>query len=278
MTTRQLYKDNYLNIISDILKKDVTEFEPHFLKGVLTERMSVNEILSLYDYCLLLQKSKKEVHALESSLLVSYSEFFRNPMVANFIYQHLLPHLFSRKNKEVRIWSAACSAGQESYSLAILINDFIKISQRKVDFRIFATDIDVKQVANAGKGIYNQSSLNNVTTKQMKDWFIARDQYYEVKPELKKNISFSAFDLLSEIHLCPPESIFGDFDIIFCSNVLFYYSAEARIGILNKLHKVLNSNGFLITSETETDVVSDNFRKLYPFLPVFVKRENNITI
>jgi chemotaxis methyl-accepting protein methylase len=167
----------------------------------------------------------------------------------------------------------ACSCGQEAYSLAMILEDFIKLSRRDIKYRIFATDIEQRRINDSVRGVYSASSLNNVTQRQLNEWFNYNGQQYEIKPELKRNISFSVFDLLSEAHLSPPESIFGDFDIVVCSNVLFYYSTEARNLILKKISKVLKNNGLLIMGETETEIISENFGKLYNFLPIFVKQQ-----
>jgi chemotaxis methyl-accepting protein methylase len=273
MVMEKYENDVYLQQISNILKTDVTVFEHSFLINVLWERVQTNGLSTLTEYIEFLKKKPEEVVKVRNSFFVSYSEFFRNPLLYSFLSQYLLPQQAVNLTNEVRIWSVACSCGQEAYSLAMILEDFIKLSRRDIKYRIFATDIEQRRINDSVRGVYSASSLNNVTQRQLNEWFNYNGQQYEIKPELKRNISFSVFDLLSEAHLSPPESIFGDFDIVVCSNVLFYYSTEARNLILKKISKVLKNNGLLIMGETETEIISENFGKLYNFLPIFVKQQ-----
>ncbi len=106
--------------------------------------------------------------------------------------------------------------------------------------------------------------------KRVSKWFTKLGDSYLVNDELKENIEFSVFDLFNERYSCPPTSIFGDFDIIVCANLLFYYKPEYRKKIIKKTSNSLSKNGYLITGETERDILMQTgFREVYPQTAIF---------
>jgi chemotaxis methyl-accepting protein methylase len=112
-----------------------------------------------------------------------------------------------------------------------------------------------------------------LTLKRKNEWFTKKGDFYVVKNQLKENIDFSVFDLLNENSNCPPSSIFGDFDIIFCANLLFYFKREFRTSILEKLSSSLAKGGLLITGETEREIlIQHNYREVYPQSAIFSKK------
>lgn len=195
----------------------------------------------------------------------SYSEFFRNSLTFSVLERIVMPRIiFNEKRNSIRIWSAACAGGQEAYSLAILLEEF-KNGDKKVACRIFGTDKDEEQVRIAAQGRYSADQIGNITLKQFKKWFIREEDQFTVIPELKSNIEFSVFDLLSSQYSSPPESIFGGFDIVMCANLLFYYQADSQKTIIEKIKGAMAENGYLITGETERDIlINYGFKEVFP--------------
>lgn len=229
---------------------------------------------SVEEYCSLLEQNKNEAEGFLNSLNISYSEFFRNSLTFSVLERIILPALILKKKdtrrKEIRIWSAACAAGQESYSLAMLLEEFINSDSEKINYLIFATDQCESLVNDAWEGQYSADSLNNLNLKRVKQWCTKHGDTYSVKQELKKNIDFSVFDLFSEQLSCPPASIFGDFDMVFCANLLFYYKPEFREIILEKTTTCLANGGFIITGETERDIlIRHNYNEVFPQSAIF---------
>jgi chemotaxis protein methyltransferase CheR len=106
--------------------------------------------------------------------------------------------------------------------------------------------------------------------KRAERWFAKSGDYYAVAPDLKKNIDFSEFDLLDQNISSPPASIYGDFDLVVCSNILFYYNETCRKSILQKITNSLSEGGFLITGEAERDILmSNNFLEVFPQSAIF---------
>ena len=176
------------------------------------------------------------------------------------------------KSKEIRIWSSACAAGQETYSVAMLLHESLSNANEAINFRIFATDFSHEQIQLAQTGEYAEAALNNINLWRLNQWFVKQGNVYAISEVLKQNIDFSVFDLFDTNFSCPPASIFGNFDIVFCANLLFYYSPEFRASIIEKVNNSLADNGLLITSETEREMlIQAGFKEVYPQSAIFRK-------
>jgi chemotaxis methyl-accepting protein methylase len=238
--------------------------------------MSEAHCTSLEEYFSLLEQSENERLLFIDSLHISYSEFFRNPLTFTVLERIILPALVLKKRKskqkEIRIWSAACAGGQEVYSLAILLEELKNGDADQFGYRIFATDQSEAQVHEAMKGQYVAAALNNVSLKRVGEWFTRQGELYTIKADLQKNIYFSPFDLFNDELSCPPASIFGNFDLVVSANFLFYYKKEHRHIILGKISNSMSDGGYLMTGETERDIVErDNFHELFPQSALFTR-------
>ena len=265
--------------ITDKLSKlygvDVSCFDESFLNRSIEKRMEVINCVSREQYIQLLSDDNRiEAEDLQKSMQICYSEFFRNSLSFATLEKIVIPALVlnSAKKREIRIWSAACAAGQEVYSLSILFNEFSNVQKR--NFRIFATDYSEKEIDKAIKAVYPASSVEFLPLRYLNRWFTRKGSSYVANDELKMNIDFSTFDLLNKELNCPPTCIYGDFDLIFCANVLFYYKPEYRRLILDKLSNSLSNNGLLICDEAERDILfQSNFEEVYPQSAIFRKKK-----
>lgn len=268
---------NDLKEITGLLLKlhnvDLSKYDESFLRKMIENRISAKAMRSTGEYCDLLKSDKKEITALLKSLNISFSEFFRNPLTFAYLEQVVIPAIIEKKKmsgeKEIRIWSAACASGEEAYSLAILFDEAVQ-NPDSLSCRIFATDINSSELDNAEKGIYQTASLNKVSFKRIQKYFVQQGENYIISKQLSRYIEFSVFDLLSGQRLCPPESIYGNFDIVFCSNILFYYKPEFRQFILEKTGRCVAENGYLITGESERDIVAKHqYHEIFPASAIF---------
>ena len=255
---------------------DISKYDETFLNKSIQKRIEVSNCKSVQDYCLLLEKDNEERLKLVNSLHNSYSEFFRNPLTFSVLERIILPELISKmknsKRKEIRIWSTACASGQEVYSLAMLLEECC--NGQRINYRIFATDKNPSQLSLAVKGHFLPSSLTFLSMKRLNQWFTQQAEVYTIKQELKEHIDFSVFDLFNDELGCPSSSIFGDFDLVVCANLLFYYKNQYREAILGKASKCLSINGYLITGETEREILMHhNYHEAYPQSAIFRKME-----
>jgi chemotaxis methyl-accepting protein methylase len=263
----------YVPRINDILRRmndcDVSRYDDVFLKASLEKRVAGSGCGSAEEYTALLERSDAERIVIVDSLQICYSEFFRNPLTYAVLERIVLPALAAQKRtsrqKELRVWSAACAGGQEAYSLAMLLEELRSTDSQQFRYRIFATDHSETQVIEAEGGHYTSSALGNLSLKRVNRWFTRQGDTYSIATELRQHIDFSVFDLFNQDLNCPPASIFGDFDLIVCSNLLFYYKYEYRMVILDKIAAALAKNGYLVTGETERDMaLRGNFQELFP--------------
>jgi chemotaxis protein methyltransferase CheR len=270
--------NNIVSLMSEKYFSDISVYDESFLQKTVLTR--ANDVLcqNLTDYLHYLESTSSEPLILSDSLNNSYSEFFRNPLTFLMLEQSVLPSIFGKKencpNAEIRIWSAGCAAGQEAYSIALLTDNFRNSHYPEVSLRIFATDKSEKELSTARKGIYNSKSLKNLRLELVSKYFSNSGEFYSVFENIKKIIDFSFFDLLDKDVHSPAASIYGGFDIIMCSNLLFYYKPEIQNVILSKLAASLVTGGFLITGEAEADIIKSipQFRQFGEQSTIFMRQ------
>lgn len=256
------------------LAVDVARYDQSFVFQIIKNRQLELKLKDYYHYidCLLEDENEREIF--ENMLQISYSIFFRNLLTYSTLDQIVIPKLLikksSKSNANLRIWSCACAAGQEPYSLAMVLENCLTKNYKLNNYHIFATDIDPKQIEIAKAGVYTEESLKNVTFNDFQKWFSQSMNNYMISDSLKKKVTFSVFDLLDEKKSSPPDSIFGDFDIIMCANIMFYFNEESRKSIFNKLISSALQNTFFITGEVEREYfISRQFVELYPQSAIF---------
>jgi chemotaxis methyl-accepting protein methylase len=272
------------NVLEDITRvmrysygKDIYPFEESFLRRTLDKRLSQTSLNDYSAYSDYLTENSTEAEALYRSLTISFSEFFRNPLTFALIEQLIIPVLVDEKVKsgrpEIRVWSAACAAGQEPYSVAILLDEQLTARGTAVSYRIFATDFSEPDLSVARKGVYDFGAVRNLRVKHLHDYFSAWDESYLIAPRIRAHVDFSRYDLLDELSVSPPASIFGDFDLVLISNLLFYYKPEMREIILDKAYRSLTPNGYLVTGEAERDMITGRkgLRAVAPPAAIFQK-------
>lgn len=253
----------YVKEACGILGINAVRHEVSFVKKMLQKRMAKTNCLSIEAYLEFLHNNKVEEQALESLLQNSYSEFFRNPLTYSVLEKIVFPSLLvekRQKGKELRIWSAACASGQEPYSIAMLLEESECRKDVPVRYRIFATDKSKVQIKKAEHGMFSTLGVGHLSMKRLLRWFDGklsdnRERHYVIKNEIKRNIDFSVFDLFEAHANVPPSSIFGDFDLVFCTNLLFYYKPAYQKIIIDRIANSMTSNGLLIVGESERELL-----------------------
>lgn len=172
-------------------------------------------------------------------LTINVSEFYRNPKRWDVLKDKILPLLINKKN-HITIWSAACSTGEEPYSLAMVLNHYFP----SVHFRILATDFDEKVLDWANQGIYQEKALKDLPLTLKHKYFTKQHGLYQIDPLLKKNITFKQHDLLADSY---PENI----DLLVCRNVLIYFTDQAKDIIYKNFSNALTTNSVLFVGSTE---------------------------
>lgn len=254
-----------------------------YVSSVIQKRVALHQSSGANAYLNILDSGSTEQEILLSNLYNGYSEFLRNPIVFCTLFQQLLPDMLKSKlsTKTLRIWSAGCSTGQEPYSLAMLCEELREFFP-DLSYQIIATDINVNSLSFAQKGIFDDAQIQNLSLKWIRKYFDplavkgSSMPTYSIKESIRKRVEFSFFDLNDETHCGPPEGIFGDFDLVMCSNLLIYYNASARTKIIKKLLYNLSKEGIMICGDSEANLLRQNAAlNVYRLsLPVFIKKKS----
>jgi len=252
-----------IGLIYKLSGQDISIYEESFLKRSVTNRLVHKSIPDISSYMSYLSDHVGEALEFIGTLSIKYSEFFRNPMTFYALELLLLPRLMEEyvkhNKKHVRVWSAGCAAGQEAYSVAMILEELIRrLYNAPVSYQVFATDVSEKALNDAQKGVYDPCVLRKVPKQYLDTYFIREKDLYAVRDTLKTRIEFSFYDLLDPCLKHPPPGIYGDFDLIICSNLLFYYNPTVRKQILAKLSQALSPEGLLVTGEAEREIVAKN--------------------
>lgn len=207
---------------------------------------------------------KDQIEILASYLTISETYFWREQQVFDALTQNILPELVTAKKdkeKSLTIWCAGCSTGEEAYSLAIALCRIIpKIKEWKIE--ILATDINIKALSKARNGIYGSWSFRN-SPSWLKEFYFTRlnNKEYEVIPEIKEMVTFSSFNLARGNYITSISEN-NKMDVIFCRNVLMYFTGEWATRVSQNLFDLLTVDGWLVVSSCELS--SDLFPKLIP--------------
>jgi chemotaxis protein methyltransferase CheR len=189
--------------------------------------------------------------------------WFRDDHPFKIFSEKLLPEL-AKVRRPLRIWSAACSTGQEPYSLSIAIEEFKRTNPGMLgDVKIIATDISPTALAIAKEGIYSQLALRRgMGDVYLKKYFQQQaENKWEINSEIKHRIEFRSLNLQTNF------SLLGKFDIVFCRNVLIYFSADFKMDILKRIHGTLQNDGHLFIGASEGVSNLTDFYKMQQFNP-----------
>jgi chemotaxis protein methyltransferase CheR len=194
------------------------------------------------------RKTSFEFQALVESLLTQETSFFRYPGVFEAFEKRILPELhikkFWKNPRSLRIWSAGCSTGEEPYSVAISVSDALSFSDAW-NVEILATDIGRNALATAERGVYSGRSIAGVNERQLATYFQQADGGYEVRPRLRKMVNFVHMNLNNGVYI-------GKMDVIFCMNVLIYFSEERRRELVQHFYNALEPGGYLFLGHSES--------------------------
>ena len=195
-----------------------------------------------------MRKSNVEYEALLEGLLTQETSFFRYPSVYEAFEKRVLPELhvkkFWKNPRTLRIWSAGCSTGEEPYSIAITIADSLSFSD-SWNVEILATDVGRHALKHAERGVYAGRSLASVSPERLATHFSLVPGGHQVKPKLRKMVTFAQMNLASAVYV-------GRMDMIFCMNVLIYFSEERRRSLVQRFYDTLEPGGYLFLGHSES--------------------------
>jgi len=175
--------------------------------------------------------------------------WFRDTAHFRLLGDRILPSLAERGQERMRVWSAGCSFGQEPYNISMVVEDYQASvpTNTRTKVEIIATDISTRVLAGAKKGIYGSNEVSQgLDPDQRERYFTSRGDQWEVRPEIKRRVSFR------ELNLTGGYELLGRFDVIFCRNVLIYFSNSQKQDILDRMARILNPGGYLFIGSSES--------------------------
>jgi chemotaxis protein methyltransferase CheR len=231
------------------------ESKQYFLENRLNRRIQELNLGSYRDYLVHLQGliGREELKQLFNEITTNETSFWRNPPQIEAFQRIVLPDAVSlakaRGANRLRIWSAACSSGEEPYTLAMICAEARDTLLRGMQVEIVATDISEKVLGMAREGVYGTYTLRNLTPAQVKQHFTQQGpDNFIVKPELQQLISFRNFNLVDYANY----KSLGAFDVIFCRNVLIYFDEAVKGRVIKGFHEVLQPKAFLLVGHSES--------------------------
>ena len=245
------------------------------LERRIRRRLIATKSAGFCEYLDYLENNQNEIDNLLDVLTINVSMFFRDNLTFEYLKKEIIPSIISEKtiahDNSLRIWSAGCSTGEESYSMAILINESIAKETPWLISYIIATDIDKKALQKAQEAVYPFESIKDIKYWLLNRYFTREKDCFKLVPEIKKIVNLSVHDLTDKRHYVPPDSVYGDFDIVLCRNVLIYYCLEYQDVIFSNLYRSLTRNGYLVLGETEAPTIEYQryFKRLNPSCHIY---------
>lgn len=235
--------DSYEVFKGDVLKLtkiDLNAYKERQMKRRIDSLITKHHYTTYKQYVEALRKDKELFDEFVNYLTINVSEFYRNPEQWVLLEKQIVPDLL-KKSPTLKVWSAACSTGDEPYSLVMLLSKFMPLSKVK----IIATDIDKQVLDKARMGLYNIKSLKGLPGEFLKKYFTQINATnYQISDDIKKCVEFKEHNLLKDPY---PDRC----DLIVCRNVLIYFTEEAKDAIYRKFNTSLKPGGFLFVGSTE---------------------------
>ncbi|EOR95598.1 Chemotaxis protein methyltransferase CheR [Arcticibacter svalbardensis MN12-7] len=226
---------------------DFTYYKSGTVKRRIMRRMALKNIATPEEYLVILKEDKEEQDELFNDMLISVTDFFRDTTSFESLCNTILPALISKKNEQetLRIWVAGCATGQEAYSIAICVKEYLGSRTETMKIQIFATDISEPAITRARSGLYRSTEMSGMSPDRLKLYFTETDGSYQISKEIRDLCVFAQHNLLTD----PP---FSRMDLISCRNVLIYMEPVLQKRILSVFHYALNDQGYLMLGNTES--------------------------
>jgi two-component system CheB/CheR fusion protein len=249
-TQRSKINDATLNkvlvVVRDAIGVDFSEYKPATLQRQLARRMAIRGMDQPDDYLSLLQTKSDEVRSLFEDVLIHVTSFFRDPEVFAALRAMVFPEILAHKADAdpIRCWVAGCATGEEVYSLAIALYEFLGESAHSHPVQIFGSDLSERAIEKARAGLYPESVLRNVSDERRRRFFTRVDNGYRINKMVRDACIFVHHDLARD----PP---FSKLDLVSCRNVLIYFGMPLQRRVLPAFHYCLNRPGFLLLGHSE---------------------------
>lgn len=216
------------------------------LESRLRERLKLARMQSVSEYYGLITRDGEELKILLDAVTTNLTRFFRNTAHFETLEHHVLPDLLKykagKKEKEIRVWSAGCSTGEEPFTVAMVLKEKLPPDMR---IRITASDISLKSLMAGKEGFYPETRIQGIPDGYLAKYFEKKANGYQVRNEIKESVKF-------DYHNLKNDSGQRNLDIIFCRNVLIYFDEPAQKAVVERFYDAMSSHSFLFIGHSES--------------------------
>ena len=216
----------------------------------------------------------KELTKLFDEVTTNETYFYRNIPQIDSYREHILPELIKSKKeqgrKELKIWSSACSSGEEPYTLSVVLHELLGADFRNWKIQIIGTDISNSIIEKAKIGKYTKNSLRNFPPTLVRKYFNEKDGFYYISDLIKKSITFQYLNLVDRMKM----RLIRNVDVVFCRNVLIYFDTDSKKQVISSLYNSLSNNGYLFIGHSESlHGISTTFKLVHLKKTMVYKKE-----
>ena len=230
----------FIKEVEKLTDIDLSAYKQNQMKRRIDALITKHKIDGYEPYIKVLKTDKVKYDEFVDYITINVSEFYRNPEQWKFLTEKVFPELVKDFGQTLKIWSAACSTGDEPYSLVMALSDFVPLNR----IQIMATDINDLVIEKAKIGLYSEKSIASVPEDKKKEFFTKNGNYYQISDKVKKCVTFKQHNLLKDPY---PTGM----HLIVCRNVLIYFTEEAKDEVFEKYYRSLADNGILFIGSTE---------------------------
>ncbi|MGF7080264.1 chemotaxis protein CheB [Mucilaginibacter sp. UYCu711] len=233
---------------------DFSDYKRPTIIRRIKRRMVANNFNKVSTYRDFLTNNTAEINLLTNDFLISVTSFFRDPEAFKIIEEIVIPDIIKKNNGDaLKIWVAGCATGEEAYSIAILIKEYLNNTPKNIEVKIFASDISKAALDTASKGIYPESITKTVSKARLQQFFTKEGTAYKIKHEIRKMLIFAQHDLTKNPPYC-------NIDLISCRNLLIYLNTALQQKVFALIHFGLKKGGYLFLGPSESaSVIKDGF-------------------
>lgn len=269
-TEHDIYSPIFV-MVNEAYDVDFQYYKPATIGRRIERRMALQRMQTVDRYIDFLRVDENELDYLYRDLLIGVTEFFRDRDIWDYLEKQIIPGICEKcsSDEELRFWIPGCATGEEAYSYAILVHEWLTNNHRPLNIRIFATDLHKGSLAIAGSGIYPEVALSNISKERIIRYFTKQESgNYLVNPEIRRMVVFASQNVLKD----PP---FTKLDLLSCRNLLIYFRGEAQAKALSLFHFALKAKGTLILGPSESlGDIEDEFEEHHRRFKVYSKRRD----
>jgi two-component system CheB/CheR fusion protein len=257
-------------LLQDAYGIDFSHYKPNTVVRRIERRLDIAHTTSLDDYCDRLATDPAELDALYRDLLIGVTRFFRDAEAFAYLEEQVIPELIMRSaaDEEVRLWIPGCATGEEPYSMAILLHDYLEKAGLKRRIKIFATDVHTGSLELASRALYREESLERVRPEHLARYFVFEGPNRRVAQEIRELVVFARHNVLKD-------APFTRVDMVSCRNMLIYFQPNAQKKALSLMHFALKRDGFLVLGPSESPgSLADDFETLHAHWRIYKKRRD----